>query len=648
MQFNRLRQPTFLLLTISFLVFLIAQVYMTAGPMLSRAAPVEVDDAYSYLIKAEEMRQCSFKTCPALTDLHAQFTAPTTNSDVAYTQIREYHRLFVVYQPLQSLGLVLLSSLGLNYHIAYAAMAITFKVILCTAIALWLRAILGDIGAAAGLLLLAPIVFIGAGIHTIVPGTMALAVSLLLWGFILNGESRPTVLLPVMIAPILLHEIGKIYVGMGLLALLFLSLRPYARNVRTSAIGGFLLVGIALLATFAIQQPELRFDPTEFYPGEWNYLGELANSLSSSIGIVNVWLASFGYSIITIFLLIVGLLSIPAEKRLKWVTMFVLLLGLLVFGAFYVVPWFGAFTFERAWVPMGILLTATIAAGALKSLSTLWGSIIKQEEPPTLWFLLWTVSLGLFAFTFTTTYIPFYTRHFELTYENQERRQNLSFDESQPRLVFDRTAEQRVLYREEIAFYYYIVNGGLAHRAIYYPVAKELDQFENDISDADFVVAQNPVFSLSEDPNLGIVLDDFASLQIMRLDGIPIGQVQLTLEMKGGPVPFTLKWMGGAASDRQEIMVEAGSLLLISPDASAVALLIHLRSGSQIRITGIKFVTGTTTNWPWQQGVRLELTTNHGTVTSVDISNDMLGEGLPFDVKVVDDDGYTVLAEVTK
>jgi hypothetical protein len=199
----------------------------------------------------------------------------------------------------------------------------------------------------------------------------------------------------------------------------------------------------------------------------------------------------------------------------------------------------------------------------------------------------------------------------------------------------------------KIPFYYYIVNGGLAHRAIYYPVAKEFSEFTDEIYAADYIVSRNPIFDLSEDTARRIILDEFASLQITRLDGAPISEVHLAFEMNGSKNTHTASWIGASATT-QLVVAEAGSFMLSSPTSNAATLLIELDSGSQVHITSIKFDTDTLTNWPWQQGVQLELVTSHGTSRSVEISNDLLGEGLPFDINVFDDDGYTVLAEAVK
>lgn len=94
---------------LAFCLFLFFQVRITLVPMLERQVQVEADDAYNLILKAEQINNsCFFQDCPALNDLRQELYSPDSDPDVSSIRRRVYQRVFLVYNPLHSVTLVLL------------------------------------------------------------------------------------------------------------------------------------------------------------------------------------------------------------------------------------------------------------------------------------------------------------------------------------------------------------------------------------------------------------------------------------------------------------------------------------------------------------------------------------------------------------
>ncbi|MEX2143749.1 MAG: hypothetical protein WD740_04085 [Anaerolineales bacterium] len=654
---------TRLFLLFAFLAFLAAQLYLTAAPILSRSLPVEVDDAYSYILKAEEIRaSCFFQDCSALEDLRTQFTDPTNDLDKAYVRAREYHRVFVVYHPLHSLALVGLNSIGLSYETGYSLLALAGKMMLCFGIAYWLITMFGQNAAAITLLLLTPAVFIGQGLHTIVPSNMALGLAFFAWGLALNPKHRVgRLLLPLLLAMLLLHQAGKVYGVLALVIYTFKSGRPFSRERRVTIGAGAFLILVSFLLPMVITHPEFNFNPASFYPVDWGFFSGFFDSLGFSWHVISVWFSAFAYAVVGATLVIVAYFALKPNQRTNWHLMFLLLFGLLMASLVYVVPWFGALFFERAWIPLAILLLGSIGQLVFRYFDMVWNllksvlSAVRNHKPfasrthtqPILLAALLSplLLLGL------ANYFPFYLRHYSLTLENQQLRQDFTLDRNQPLSIFGPDARPglSVLYMSEIPFYYYLTYGGLNYNAVYFPSLEvPLDSETWKDRPVDFLVAANPVFQLSRDPDLAIVLHDSAMLEASCLSDFEFNSIELFIESQDQDATLILEWQNGGTALVTNVSIPAGSSKWFSFSQNEFqANKIRIRiSNSTIHIKGLRFDSQGQTSWPWDVGILLQLTPGNGAPTSIEISETQLASGLPFDLEVLSDKGFSVLARV--
>jgi len=648
---NSEQQPTrFLIFAV--LVFLLAQLYITVVPFTARDIPVEADDAYTYIQKAEQMRTCFLQDCEALATLQAQITERSSLEQTSIQQDRQYHRLFVVYHPLHSALLVALTALGLSYEIAYVVLAIAGKAILCLGIIYWLHSLFGPRTTAIALILLAPVVYVGTGIHTIVPSTMALALAAWLWGLVAKrGPSAKTVMVILSISMMLLHQVGKLYAGvaLGLYVLLyFSSLRDKREQFFVVAMG--FIIGAALLLPFFITTPVMNFDPTQFYPYEWDLLSAILPAVQNPLQIISIWFRAFTFPIISITLLSIGVLASVKRKQRPALLMAILLLLLLGFSLIYVVPWFGALLFERAWVPLAMLLTGFVAQAINASLAAVPTILDRLLQRDLKGMVSRTNALalvtGLLVILASVTYPAFYGRHYRLTLDNQIDRQDFSLTPEQPEMLFTELIQpgEAVLYTHELPLYYYLGRGGLAYGAVFLPVVKgtEREAYWLEQQDLAYMAALSPVPEAD-----GISLVETASIYSPDGQSLVGDSVQIHLANTPAEAHLLVTFVVDDAEVKSTVIIPAGFTGWYELSGQYNANKIMLATDALLRVTGLRMHTSEQTRWPWQHKVALEALLGDS-VTVYDFRSASLLPDMNFDVEVLNDDGSLVLARLHK
>lgn len=487
----------------SLLLFIAAQLYLTAVPFFVRSAPVEPDDAYGYILKAEQIRMgCFWQDCLALNSLRSQIEQETNNIEVAYHRAREHQRLFSVYHPAHSVALLSLHAVGLSYENGYALIAIVGKFLLCLAIAYWLHALYGARTSAISLLILAPMTFAGQGLHVIVPSNLALGLALLAWAMTARHDGAKSIVVLVFLM-LFTHPVGRLYAGITF-GLTWLRWEP--RPIKTTSLGliGALLVGSFLLP-FLIIRPQIEIISGSFYPLSWDLWQKFLEYLPNSLSLLNSWFSAFFNLPIGLSIFALGFLTLPPMRRKLWYQMFVLLLGLALLGLVYTTPWYHAVAFQRVWVPMGIFLLGLVGQLITTTVDKWWKVFKDLGErreltsllKPSL--LLACLSIMLLAVGFYN-YIPFHFRHYVTTLNNMIDRANIDLNAAQPTKLFSQRDTSTVLYTDELNLYYFLTYGGFSREAIYLPAIFNAEneaewlQREN----LDYVVLTNSKEKLTE------------------------------------------------------------------------------------------------------------------------------------------------------
>lgn len=658
------------LFIVSLLFFLVMHISLVYLPIRARAVPVETTVAYNYIQKAEQINSsCFFQDCPALDDLRTQLTEQTADLKTQSIRARIFHRTFVIYHPLHSLALATLERAGFSYEKAYDIVAISGIIIICAGIVSWLFVIYGRDATTISLFFLAPLTFLGHGLNSVVPNNLALGFGLMLWALAIDRKrSLFWLIIPLVLASLLAHEMGKIYAAIGLTIYYFNLERPIPRRQSMVLWLGLLLLAVSFIAPSYIQRPVLSYDVSSWYPTEIDYIAYLSEAFAELGEHVSYWIRNLG-TLSTLGLLVAfGVVRMTGSRKRIWLLVAGLLALLLLASVVYIDPWYGPVALERTWVPIVFFLSGALGYSVWVLLRYvlvfgkrhLRSKIAKSSTSGTKNSLLHSfIALVVLCMIFVqafTVYMPENMRLYRLTLNHQITYLNYRFDESQPGLLVKtgKSKTSRVIYLNEDSLYYYLVYGGMSYGALYYPAVEpntssgtwEQNMFDN----ASFLVGENPVYQVQKNPNMEIALDDNAQLTIRGIAKLSLESVKVFIIHNGRPVDLEIEWRNGnevfttyrTIQDNTEDWIDFSQ-----QEFPAEEIAIRLVGFQSLVIRGISFENQPVTNWPWDPGITLTLVPVAGDPIAVEISESSLAGTFPLDIEVIDDDGITVLAKVS-
>ena len=217
-----------LVLVLGLAFFILAQGWVTVYPLFEKKVPTEADDAFAYITKAVQMKECFFQDCPALLDLRAQ-TEDRESDILPFMQFQIFSKTLFIYHPLHSAVLVGLNGMGVSWEGAYKAVWIAGFLMTAAAAALLLTVLFGPGGAGMALFIL-PFFRID-GFDFMVPTHMVTTLAMALWAAVLarvRGLPYLIVIGTLILLP--LHMIGPLQV-LVLLALYWITAsRPLGRG----------------------------------------------------------------------------------------------------------------------------------------------------------------------------------------------------------------------------------------------------------------------------------------------------------------------------------------------------------------------------------------------------------------------------------
>ncbi len=669
------RARPFLVFFLGFVLYVSAQLGFNISVMAERTAPPEVDDAYGYMLKAVQMKECFFQGAPALNDLGRQISIPTSEHNVAWQQARQYHRLFAVYHPLHSVGMLALRSVGLSWEGAYSALTILGKTFLCLAAALWLYSIWGAGSTGVALGLLAFQTFPRQGLSYIAPTNLALGLAMATWALVLlwKGSRRADWALVIgVIAMTAMHPLGRIYAVIAVGLYLAISAWPWPR--KTWLLCGVVIVLIA--ATFAlphvVSRPALA---TVHFPARegWDYWQGMRENLEVARAQARNWVNSYecGYPGF-IFLLALGfILGSPARLLFA---IGGLLTALLIVSVAYALPVYKGVMFLRNWIPMAIFLT-----GALGRLGYLWlagavslwrrhsgggadAAALANRVIPALRVIVFAVIGVLFwraALAHGTNSLARFRDKRERVIA---RHNNMNLDPAQPAMLLRRAqAGDSVLYTHEVPFYFFLCHGANRLGAVYAPLVagtseekawiEENEAIRYLVSLTPVACARNPITRQGQG---GLVLNPTKKLEIRSAAASPISSLFLHIENPGPEAALRITFRDGEKSNHLLLQIPAGysgwmPVGARGHRAAADLLIERIDGGAPIRLKGVRLDRESSLNWPWDEGVSLHLPPDKG-IPEETIHFDSAGlyPRLGRPLRVVDDSGSTVLAEVTR
>lgn len=640
-------------------IFTTAQALVHFQPFVN--PPVRDDDVYSYIVKAVEVSSgCLLGDCQSLQDLKPQLTSVAQDPDIAGLRNRLYHRLFVFYHPLQSGAMVLLQNAGFSLETAYNLLYDLIKVLLPLSIAYWLYSVWGSSIATIAMLLLAPVLFPGHGLHVVAMHSFALVFAFFLWAEIGSRNRRvDTLLVPLLIAMILAHPLGKL---LSICSLIFYILEqpwPLPRRSWVVIGSGIGVVLLSFLLPMVISRPDLNFDPLAFYPGSWNFLVGLRQGLNNSWSMIASWARAFGSPLLLFVLALLGLMALPKQRMLRALVQLVVLLGLVVSSMVYVVPWYGSISFVRVWPLLAILFTAAFAGGlaalvgylrhfvVLPAMKSKQASLLPANFDPKSkrWGLFISLSIAFALFASLAGYFFFHVPNYIAELRTFPQRGQL-ISQDQVRLLLDRSEKGEppttVLYMDEFAIEYYLTYGAMDLGAVYYPALERTPELNTWLSKKEqtlqFVVNRNPIFALPTSADGGFVLAQDAELRVLGLQpGVSEIKVRLTAAQ-----PAALRYSSdGAVYSEVQLAAQQG---WVTVPVESDKLIMEAAEGV-IEVQGVRLAPQDQTLWPWDQGLSLAYEDPDG-FYPLDLSSGQLVARLPFELTVLDDTGLFILAEI--
>jgi hypothetical protein len=656
---------------VAFAIFLAAQTSLTALPMTAREVPVEADDAYNLILKAEQIYAgCLLQECDSLEMLRQQIFSPDPDPSISFTRMRVYQRTFLVYNPLHSSLLVLLKHSGLSYEDAFNVVAVAGKMLISFGIGLWLLAIFGKTTTAISLLLLAPAIFGGQGIEIVWPSSISLGLALILWALILSrSRLLNKTFVWIVLIMILFHPIGKIFAtaSIGLLVLE----RGKTLNKKTAILllAITLIVSISFILPAIIERPELEIPASYFFPQQGGILDALFQEEFSPFQTFEFWAGAFPSSGIAIAILLLSVAFLINEsKKTVWITA-LMLLSLFLLGAIYSVPVVGRVLLDRVVVPIEIFLTGLFAHSIAMSIRLIL-SIINQSKKTYvqrsygLRFKNWQRVILLLSFSIIIIllqqYYSHHLKHFQLTLNESTTDQDISFNSEQVSLIENTNpglAVPAVLYFEETPMYMYLSYGAADYGALYYgargsqPESK--DEFAHQLQSVTHTVHKNPLHGFNHRGQLvGLLVDEQSVLRIAPNINhfAPTYDLLISNVDEGDQGEIVAKWSESGEVHTITIPIAAGPAQWVSLPIKPSSLdYVELTSGSwrELIIQGIRLSSKSKTLWPWEED--LEITTSSQGLQTRRL---VLGEGLltaelAVNIEVLDDHGFTILTVVT-
>lgn len=602
--------------TAGLVLYLLLQLAVVFIPIRLTPFPPYLEDAYSYIGKAVQMRRCFRQDCPALLDLRQQVETPAADADVNWQRAREYHRVLYLYHPLHSALLLGLHEIGLDWHRAINLLSIAGALAIAAGIAAFLHLLWGLAPAGIALALLAFAVFPGwHGIHWVVPSNFALGIGFLAWAAILRGGRLARWAPPALILAMLsMHSIGRIYaVATLLLQLALMDRRDRAAwlSLAAGAAGLALYLALPLL----VSRPSFGFLP-HTPPADWSWWGGLWGNLAGAWDAGGDWARRFGGGVGLLLLAGAGLAALDRARWPRVLACGVLFGGLAVASVGYVLPRYPAELFHRTWIPLAVLLAGAVGHAAWRWLGTtrqarrlrlagagprwrdwLAGDFSRDRRR------IWHGFLGaVLIYTLAANGAIGLAALFDKT-AHMSRWRHLAVDFGQPARVLARLAPgERVLYTHPRPLYVYLSHGGLDHGAVHYP-AIEGQQEERQWLAAD----RNIRYAVSPDKGYGgfLRLAPGGSLEVRSPVPRDWARALMLIDNSGGETGLELEIDGRPPLALTIPAKFKGWLALRAPGETRGQVLVLRRRGKGrlLAVRGFRTDGTSRLDWPWESGL---------------------------------------------
>ena len=645
-----------IIFVVGFLLFLSGKLCMSLIPIWYRSAPVEPDDAYSYILKAEQL---NVDDSPAVEDLKAQLTLHSADPYTSFLRYKYYLRLINHYHSLHSFLLMGLNKAGFSWEQAYSICQVLGICFFCIAAAYWLYVIWGAEASGIAMIFLSFIRFSGHGINEIVPSNLSLGIAILSWAIVMaRKEFREWAAFFLIVAMLAMHPISRIYAMITLILYMVSTERPYLKK-------SFYFLGMGLCVIVLASVAPWFFSVQEQLSQTENLFGFLFN-LRPVIESFLKWSNAFGGYISTFFMVLTGYICLSPAKRKDAVWTGNVLLCLLFLSVFYVLPNYPGHLFERMLVPFGIFVAGAVGKSVFEyfSLAVSWFLNKNKDENPNTncrievfnrlsnrsWSL---VIIGLIGGLFIYN-IGVGSAQIIHVAKTKIFRQQRFLNPSQPELLLSNSkSADTVLYTGETPMFYYLSHGASRRGAVCYPILQgtpDEDIWVDKNKSIQYIVAWNPIQEgfvyLTSDKALNMESDSSVSLSAISLlienigkDGVVIlssTDSNFHLNEKNFRLNVPAKFSGWIKCP-VDWEVSVDSVVLKSDQDSRT-----------MKLKGMRIDDGQKTSlfWPWDKGIRIDFFRPDGEKSSAVFNAGNLFPNSNRKIKILSDEGFSVLAEV--
>ena len=655
------RRAGIAILVLGLAVFLLAQGYVTVYPSLVKEVPPEADDAFAYITKAVQMKECFFQGCPALRDLLAQ-TEDKTSDARPLIKFQIFSKTVLIYHPLHSALMVGLEGLGFSWEGAYVALWVVGFLLMTASVAFLLSALFGQGGAGLALMILP--FFRNDGIDFIIPNSMVTALAMLLWSAALTRvRCLPYLIVAGALIMLPLHMIGIVHLAF-LLLLYWLTaeqLRDRTRIRTTLVCLG--LAGIYLALPLILSRPVLSVGafgqswhgPLALFPENFKAV------VTTLIRLVN---AHGGYVICGLLLGIGAVFNTPLRKH-RIVLVLWMCLGLVAASFLPRAP-IPSNAFHRILAPCLVFFCGLMGRAAWVWLKESGAWLLRaltgigpREIPVGEWSGWKAVGLVVVGLVLVRVFV-FGALEFRASaapvVDHIISRKDYRFLPEQVELLASRARPGAVVYyRNLVPMQYYLNHGALKFGAVLEvllssdPEQREAWLRENP---PEFVVTGSPFWGLSD----GRPYDDRPIYQHGGALILPGTGIQITLSEPrlAADLEFLVEWPGRAGQVRlasggkvyplQTDDQNPGRLKVRAPEGASQKRY-TLKGTEPVRLLGLSLDRGQASSWPWNRGVAVRTVPSSASVEAREIQFDtaLLNPLTDRNLEVLDDRGSSIL-----
>jgi len=631
----------------------------------NRDVPVETDDAYSYIVKAAQMRHDFFQTSNALQSIQEQVAKVSPENKDHVTQ-RIVAPLFLIYHPVYSFLLLSIHEVGFSWEKSYNILCVIGSLCVGIGMAFWIRAVWGGISAGIALVLLSVNIFPNHGIHYIVPSNLALGLCVWLWLLVIKQTKYKALILGSCI-PILsgIHQIGVIY--SALLIVLFFVYEENRFTLRSLfVVGSFLLsVGLVFGLPHFVQSPVLAVGNIG---SDLNWMQLVSQNFTRA----SLLLGRTG--ILSVPLWLVGIVSftalyiVDAERRKNVLVSALSIFFLCGISLLYVVDGYPAELFSRTIIFWGMWFAGAFSFCFVSlvrfmytcSSNCLRGSALSQLVPDCngkvqfSWNKIGTSVMIVLALYFAGKMTFVSLNQYVTTARNMISRQNYSFEPEQPKHLLQRLKVNDVLYFEQfiVPLSLYLSKGFWDNRIVYgalidQPGTKK--EYISENSDLRYAIQYSPIIKVPYFLHGIVSLEQGDRLNMSSVLMEQATRIGFLINCKEANCNVILTQKKNDKVEDVNYALEKDIEELIWFDVSANTDTVSIYSDQSLDVHSITFGTEQQTVWPWQSNLSLELVRHGQPVYPKFYFNEReLFENLDLPVKVLFDRGSILVAEIIK